>query len=955
MAREQLYINNVYIPLSSTINAALTKSITDIEEPGKRKSTFSKTTKLPLSKELKEVLNAIYIVTGVSNGFDVTVKADLLYLVDGEPILTGYCQIKKINTSGLRNKDKEVEVVMFGEVANIYRNMGELYIHDLDLSRWNHPLDKDTQAFSWDTQVYDSDVAGYIPFALGQGYVYPLVDYGYSTDLDNFTIYQIPTAIYLKEYIDAIFTETGFTYTSAFFDSTYFKSLIIPSDPETLNLSDAEILLNEFAANQPIQLTSTGTTTSNNLPSNYSTPDTIIFTNEITDPSGLYNNGNGKFTVPSVVYAGLYNINALIELTATFTPSTGAAVVTTSDIDGSFSVYLNGTQIMAIPFYLTIDDYPSTFTSGARSTTASPTTYPDSNYLKPASTLYSSVSNPATANLIPRLGQNTPNRYLLNLNGLQLSSGDEIEIKWKARYQGLNGANNHKFEDILGTGYPGSATIDVSVAAFYNKYVNTYPAEGTFININKTIPKNIKQKDLFNSVLKMFNLWMDIDPDNSQNYIIEPREDFLTSDKLDIQCKLDKDRTFSTTPMGKINVSDYEFSYKPDKDYLNEKYETKWQRVYGDRQVINNNQFVQKVEKTNIIFSPTPLSAPENKERILSTIVGPEGLGFPRAIGHNIRILFYGGLKTGEPWNHIRFDSGWPYLAIPTVRTQYPYAGYLDDPYNPTEDINFGLVKEVFYDDNIQPITVTNNNLVNKYYSNMIQEYTDKDSKIGTGWFNIHPSDFKTWDFRKLYWFENAYWRLQKIYNYNPTSSDFTKCDFLFLTDVPRFTSGGYVVLGSDDPEVPAGLGGGFEEDIPSKGGNKAAYQPDQNNSGERGVQIEGKENFIATDAFYIEINGDRNQVYGGAENIKIHGDSNIIEAGIHDVVLINTSGLRIEESNVTYIDGVKVDAFTDHHSGYYKIESPDTVTIEENKQMTNWNRLEIDGTLIIDGELILK
>jgi len=50
MAREQLYINNVYIPLSSTINAALTKSITDIEEPGKRKSTFSKTTKLPLSK-----------------------------------------------------------------------------------------------------------------------------------------------------------------------------------------------------------------------------------------------------------------------------------------------------------------------------------------------------------------------------------------------------------------------------------------------------------------------------------------------------------------------------------------------------------------------------------------------------------------------------------------------------------------------------------------------------------------------------------------------------------------------------------------------------------------------------------------------------------------------------------------------------------------------------------------
>jgi len=958
MAREQLYINNTYIPLSTTINAALTKSITDIEDPSKRKSTFSKTTKIPLSKELKGVINAIYDVNGVDNGFDITVKADLLYLVDGEPILSGYCQIKTLTTKGLRNKDREVEVVMFGEIANIYRNMGENYIEDLDLSRWNHPFDKDVQADSWDTQVWDNDAGAFIPFALGQGYVYPLIDYGYSTDLDDFTIYQIPTAIYLKEYIDAIFAYTGFTYTSSFFNSTYFKSLIIPSSPETLSLTDAEIEAAQFSANTPI-FTSTGTTTSNNLPlgNTYSTPDTIIFTNEISDPSGLYNNGNGKYTVTNSNVAGLHNINALIEIKATLTPSLSVPVRTTSNIDGSFSIWLNGVQVMATPFYLTVDDYAGPLTIGARSTTPSPTTYPDSDYPEGGSVFYSDVSISLVALLVPRLGQNTPNRYLLNLNGINLAVGDEIEIKWKARYRGLNNQNNHMFETAFNVGVPGNATIDVSVAAFYNNYVNTYTQEGNILDIQKAIPRNIKQKDFFNSVLKMFNLWMDTDPDNSQNYIIEPRENFLTGDTLDIQCKLDKDRGLKTTPMGKTNVSDYEFSYKQDKDYLNEKYETQWQRVYGDRQVINNNQFTQKVEKTKIIFSPTPLSAPANKERVLSTIVGPEGLGNPRTISHNIRILYYGGLKTGEPWNHINFLTGWPYIPNPTVRTQYPFAGHFDDPYNPTEDINFGLVKEVYYDDNIQPITVTNNNLVNKYYSNMIQEYTDKGSKIGTAWFNIHPSDFKTWDFRKLYWFENAYWRLQKIYNYNPTSSDFTKCDFLFLTDVPKFSSDGYLVLGSDDPEVPGGLGGGggdFTEDRPAKG-TKAAYQPDQNNTGKRGVQVEGKENFIATDSFYVDINGDRNQVYGGAENIKIHGDNNIIEAGVRDVVLLNSNGLTIEESNVTYINGIKVDSFTDHHSGFYKIEAPDTVTVEENKQMTNWNRLEIDGTLIIDGELILK
>jgi len=49
------------------------------------------------------------------------------------------------------------------------------------------------------------------------------------------------------------------------------------------------------------------------------------------------------------------------------------------------------------------------------------------------------------------------------------------------------------------------------------------------------------------------------------------------------------------------------------------------------------------------------------------------------------------------------------------------------------------------------------------------------------------------------------------------------------------------------------------------------------------------------------------------------------------------------------------VEDSTDHHSGFYKIEAGQTVTIEENKQMTNWNNLLIDGTLIIEGDLILK
>jgi hypothetical protein len=43
----------------------------------------------------------------------------------------------------------------------------------------------------------------------------------------------------------------------------------------------------------------------------------------------------------------------------------------------------------------------------------------------------------------------------------------------------------------------------------------------------------------------------------------------------------------------------------------------------------------------------------------------------------------------------------------------------------------------------------------------------------------------------------------------------------------------------------------------------------------------------------------------------------------------------------------------TDHHSGWYDIQTGQSVTIAERKQMTTWGTLILDGTLIIDGQLI--
>jgi len=916
LAREQLYIDNKYIPLSKSINASITKSIADIAEPDKRKATYSKTTSIPNSKEAQKVFTAIYELNlqEYTNSslqditFNPTIKIDCTYIVDGEPIIEGYCQLKSITQTN--NNELVYNIVMFGSIANIFREMGEDYLDSTAmvdvLDRWNHPYDISVQEDSWATQVWDNDASAFIPFALGTGYVYPLIDYGLTTNLTDFPFDKMGVAIYTREYMNAIFEAAGFTWTSTFLDSTYFKSLIIPSSPSNFQLDSDEIDDREFEADTSIFF-NTGSATSANLnKGSFGSLGVVRFSNEVADPGANYDPATGVFTV---VNTGVYNVNAVIGLIATFTPDSGGNVVCTSDIEGRAEIFVNGAVVQSIPFYVTYDDYPTTYSIGARSTTVSPTTAGNDSspeYITNAGS-FSSVTNPASAVNNPRQA-NPPNKYLCSFQNLSLNATDTVDVRIKARYRGLNNIDNQMF--YSGSAYSGgNATLGLTTASkFFTKAVNNYPAYGSLLKISKCIPKKIKQKDFFMSIVKMFNLWIDVDPDNQKNLLIEPRDSFLGTDIIDIQDKIAQDKPLTITPMGKLDAVDFLYTYKPDKDYYNEKYTSQWDQVYGEREINTTNDFVRGSKKTEIIFSPTPCVAPPLSDRVIPTIIQVDDNGQPKETDFNIRILYYGGLKTSfNTWNHIYYPVY--NIPTPTVHTTYPYAGHYDDPFNATEDINFGLTQEVYYDDNIQNITVTNNNLVNKYHLNMLNAYTSKNSKIVTAYVNMSPTDFKTWDFAKLYFFENAYFRLNKVNGYNPTGEGLTKCEFLYLATVELFEPRYPGVDGAGD-EVATGVGGGGlddSEDNPGKGGGGTL--PDGNGGTGKGQVIEGNNNEIAADSYYIEIYGDDNRVFSEVENVKIHGDNNTIDAGQKNIVLINTSGLTIEESDVTYIDGVKVDA----------------------------------------------
>lgn len=967
MAVERLYIENTYIPISAGLNPSITKSIVDLEEPEKRKATYSKTVSVPRSKEADKIFSAIFEVNLIDLTFNVRAKADCLYTVDDEALIDGYLQLKEIKVTDFN--DIVYDCVMYSDTADFWASIKEGYLTDLytssvnnyeGLDIYDHPFTREIQEWSWDYQIIEN--GGAVAFDYGKGYVYPLVDYGYSSDATNFSFTQIPCAIYVKEYLKRMIAWAGFEYDSSWIDGSVCERLIIPASPSTYVLSSAEIEDMQFVANTPEFLSNGTTKTANLTKNNYSAEDQIIFTNDsvspATDPGLNYDPTTGEF---ECVTAGLYDLTALVDLNGEFKPATANNVKTRCEIMGYLYLYYiaNGsaTEVMidSLPFWITYND-GGAFTSGTR-TTDTTATYEDKSYLQFSH--YNVYPNAST--LVGRL-ESVPDRYQLTATNINLLAGDKVIVKYKAGVFRKASAFTYTtdfFVDNVGTYYTGDAKLICSVGAFYNKVVNTTLREGNILTVDKVIPKNVKMTDFLTSILKMFNLWIDIDPLNPYKVIIENRDTYLGSDVLNIHELIDRGKEMQHIPMGALDVKRFNYRYKKDNDYWNKKYETSYSgEIYGNRWVDTTGEFFTQEKNTEVIFSPTPLVGLPGSDRVLPTIYQLNDSNQPIVTQHNIRILYYGGLKScSTTWNHINYVLGWPYVPVPHYFTEYPYAGHFDDPFNPTLDINWGLVKEVYYDDNLQTITATNANLVNVYHSKQLMEITAEDSRIIRAYVHLTPAKYKEFTFDKLYYFDWAYFRLNKIGGYNPTSEETTLCEFLKVANVGNFTATTMVADGGEnivEPALPGGGSGGgvvLEERFPTKG-TGTSQQPDGNNVGSKSVSVSGEGNYVGLNTKNVEIYGDNNQVTNGSENVKIQGDNNIVTG--KNVTIINASDLTIEENDVTYIDGKKSGSWVTETAnftadsavqGYYLDASGGNirVTISDRDELANWIFKRID------------
>jgi hypothetical protein len=874
MILTKIYINNEQIDLKEDVSIPLNFNIADIREPEKRSTTWSKTVILPGSTFNNELfsniwnVNAVINSTGTTNftpNFNPNLKAIAEITYNEATQFKGICQLLNVNVTD--KYEIEYEVAFFGELQNVYQFFTNKYLRDLDFTEFNHKYTLYNQQLSWSNT---------------QGYTYPMIDYGYGIN-NQFNVTNMFPALFVKTIIDKMFSDAGFTYQSSFFESDLFKRLIIPyNGGSSLKLTNQQVAERTIRVSRnSTQIITLNGVINNNIDGFPNYGQVISLPDKTTPPNNDAGNlwydraGGTDYNRFVVSKSGTYNLKFNCRLNVKHFPSTATATLTgNSVLLGNITITKNPPSLGSI--YYTIANIPV--------------------WMKPTGA-YLDLDN--VFNITATTGTTTS--YTITSGTTSLTSTGELSITSFLNQNDLIEVKFYKTPGLQNTPasiYTSGTRQNVSSTSYCEANIlqdsffavslaDTTIQENDDVEVNSVLPDKIKQSDFFNSIIKAFNLFVDVDKNNTNKLLIEPRPIFYTSGVTnDWSQKLDYTKENKIIPLGELNSKTYKFTYKDDTDYFNTDYKTNFNEIYGEIKYDILNDFLKGEVLTELIFSSTPLVDTIGHDRVISKIYQLDSNGTIKPTQSNIRLLYWGGLKTtNNSWQHIATSGT-------TSRNDFPYAGHLDDVNNPTIDLNFGVPRQVYY----TPIKYTANNLYNKYYRDYIEQISDKDSKLFTGYFLINEFDIQNLDFRDTFFFENEYWRLNKIIDYDRVNNQPTKCEFIKLKTLPPYINdngvtinGGVKDLNSQTPAPTSRVGTTFN-----------------NNHVIEGALVSGKNNIVSSGDGVIVI-GNSNVVGAGSKNISITSSSGVnVLGGVSNVSVTNSSGITVTESNVTYNNGIK-------------------------------------------------
>jgi hypothetical protein len=752
-----------YLDVKEGTAFPLNFQVGDIRDISKRQGNYSKTITLTGSKNNNNLLNHYYDVNIVEGTFNINALTTGSVIQDGIPIMEDVSvqltSVKKVQRTDGYEEHVEYEVLIKDSKADFFTAIANKELTDIDFSDLNHTYDATNVVARFTNTVVD-----------GFKYFLP------SSSVGVYNTQEFKPAIFTKVYFDRIFADAGFTYDWPTIGYDRFDKLIIPYNGGVDNFD-----YNDYLVKAEITVPTTfvggnfgpGTTAINPA-------QTFTGWTELEDPQNIFNPVTGVYTTPfniSSANSQQYDYSVTIAYSLQLNNTSGG-ILYAGDSQGAANptyykprlnvlaaglgpivsnLYTNptppsGSNIAnnAVPAPLTIPNGVTTILSQTAQTTL-PLTYPQLNQLS-SGTLRLGVANVSP----PLIGQASPQVY------------------W--RTGGTGGVNSAAvvIEAVI-------TSIQISIVPNSTIY-----AIGGTIDVNDYVPKKIKQSDFIKGIFNMYNLYASIDSTQPNKLLLQNRDDFYDSGvEVDWTEKLAKDQEQELSFLPEITAKKVILTYAPDKDAPNVTYTNATNDIYGQVEVIFDNEYVKEVDTKPILFSPTP---------VIKTLFGAF---VPMIAGSapetNIRIL-YDKTTTTTPLATCGQFYIYDYGSVGmTNLTDYPLVGHFDDPLTPSFDINFAICDFYYY----QPSNLTDNNLYNRYWRRTMGQINNGKMLIAN--FDLKENDIQALKLNDKIRIDNSWWNINKVIDYDANARKLTRVELISIDNEINFTP----FMGPGGPIVP--------------------------------------------------------------------------------------------------------------------------------------------------------
>lgn len=700
-----------------------------------RKTSFTKTIVVPYTSRNANIFQGLNQPNADNIGFDTRETLNCFLTHSGRILMQG--QLSVISWSKTK-EEEQIELQLIQRTKELVGAIKGVSLKDLDFSHLNHDLTLENVLLTYDGfNIVNGSVQP------KNGYVYPLIDYGKDDTFPvRWTLRDLRPCLYLKEIIDVIFLEAGKTYSSNFFDSPYFQSLVLINTLKNIFYTQEQ--KNPFKTsveNSVEQYTEQQNDIFNQNVEIFYPVDTDT---EILDPLNQWDVSVPSSSTWTIQKTGKYKFTFKTKLTHEYALSivwilnnivgySGAEYVNQGNVTNYFILRRNG-----IPF----GNYAFDNT-------------PLETYFEQYIDIWGNPPDPLIRTWYPQQPD-----VIVWTQEVELEEGDVMSFELLSDERVDSGLREElslrwKMEDTL----------------IQTELVEAVADIGDELNFENYIP-NIKADEFIDTIFNTFNLWVIDDPYQNENMIIEPRTNFFQgggsvdwSQKLDISREIKNNFLAEELP----KVFKYRFENSPDRETKNFFESNDFGYADFDSEDFLSFNFDEQEIKTRL----TPMISTETNGLVYPKIFGQtDDLSEKTDVGNVLKIGFVNN-KNG----YYQIDDE----TTVTDLNDYVVISEFDNVDSPTYSLTFGDAETTL--NQSQPAFW---NLFRLFHQLTEEEKTRKGAKVVELYCYLNENDISQLDLRRVVFINGVYYRIVSINNYNPLTSTPTKIELLQI-DAVRF------------------------------------------------------------------------------------------------------------------------------------------------------------------------